>query len=120
MPESTSFIQQVIDRLRREAVVLLPLVYAVIALVPEHTSITDWRVWGPVALGVLLRQVFTSPTHEVEDKEADAFHLGTQFGKTLATTDPKLLKALRALDATDDRPVYGPPVPPGFTEDGPI
>lgn len=84
MPEtSDSFLQKLLDRARREAVVLLPLVYAVIAAVPEHTAITDWRVWGPVALGVLLRQVFTSPTHEVDAKERSAFKAGVAVGKNL-------------------------------------
>lgn len=88
MPATDSFVQKVIDRLRREAVVLLPIVYAVIAAVPEHTAVTDWKVWGPVAIGVVLRQVFTSPTHEVEEKETTAFKAGVHLGKNIQQAKP--------------------------------
>lgn len=88
-PEPTdSIVQKIIDRLRREAVVVLPLIYSIIALVPEHTRLVDWRVWGPIAVGFLLRTFFTSPVHEVEAKETDAFKAGVQLGKNLAVKPP--------------------------------
>jgi hypothetical protein len=84
MPESTPVTQRVIDRLRREAVVIAPFVYAVIVAVPEHTALLDWKVWGPVAIGVVLRQFFTSPTHEVEAREEVAYRQGLMLAPVIA------------------------------------
>jgi hypothetical protein len=101
MPAPVPFTQKVIDTLRREAVVLLPLVYSVIAAVPSHTSLIDWKVWGPVVIGIVLRQVFTSPTHEVEQKvdeaHAEGFDTGKNFGKSV------LLHQLEALKPPADQ-----------------
>lgn len=64
---------------RRNAVVILPFVLSCISatdgLAPKDAL--------PVVVGLILRQFFTSPTHEVQERETLAWGEGVAFGKRL-------------------------------------
>lgn len=87
MPEPTSFTQRAFDALRRELVVIAPLVLAFLAIVPGGTSVTDYKVWGPLLIGFLLRQFVTSPTFEVGERVDAAHDRGYRVGRVIGRTD---------------------------------
>lgn len=58
--------------LKRNAVVLLPLIVSILQAIDG----LSWKDAIPVVVGIILRQFFTSPTHEVEDREAAAYREG--------------------------------------------
>lgn len=93
MPTKPAFSQRVLDAIRREAIVLAPLVFAVQQAL-TGTDLTDPIVWVPVAFNAFLRFFVTTPTFEVErereqglqvieDAQKDAFDAGKVLGKVL-------------------------------------
>lgn len=83
MPATNSWFQKALDAVRREAVVILPLVYAFLAVVPAGTEVKDWKVWGPLLIGFVLRQFVTTPAKEAEQREDAAFSEGVFFGRNV-------------------------------------
>lgn len=114
MPEQTSFVQRALDAVRRELVVIAPLVLAFLATVPGDTAVTDYKVWGPLLIGFLLRQFVTTPAKEADEAVDASFNEGALYGKLIATTDPRFLNAVRDLDQLehpDDQDGAGDPAP---------
>lgn len=89
MPEPTPVpvTQKIIDAIRSELVVLLPIALAVYSVWPANVPITSYKVWAPVVIGALLRQFVTTPIHEAEKREDEQFRAGVTLGKVLADPD---------------------------------
>lgn len=95
--------------LRRNAVVLGPLALTVY----EATDGLSVKDAIPVVIGIVLRQFFTSPTHEVEDREAVAYREG------LFMADVSKAARQARLDAEADLPPLEPPAYPAEGDDVP-
>jgi hypothetical protein len=87
MPETPALTTKVLDVLRRELVVIAPLVLAFLATVPGDTSVADYKVWGPLLIGFFLRQFVTTPVKEAEQREDEQFRAGVTLGKVLVEPD---------------------------------
>lgn len=75
-----SLISAAVAKVSRNYVVVAPLVLAFLSSVPGDTAVTDYKVWGPVLLGVIARQFFTSPTKEKDAAVLRAFKVGRSIG----------------------------------------
>lgn len=68
------------DFLKRNAVVILPAIVSIVQAVDGLT----FKDALPVVVGILLRQVFTSPTFEVQEKVIDAHEDGFAAGRVFS------------------------------------
>ena len=87
MPETPALSQRALDLVRRELVVIAPLILAFLATVPGGTSVTDYKAWGPLLIGFFLRQFVTSPTFEVQERVDAAHDRGFRVGRVIGRSD---------------------------------